>query len=238
MVLLLRFYSRLCYRMSQFTIENVTKSFKKFLVLSDVAFHLEIGEILGIFGKNGSGKSTLLKILFGTLKPDSLVVFIDSVQYFPSKNINDKTVAYLPQDNFLPQGMKVRNVIPLFIQDAEIQDTIFYDPRVVKIENQLIRTLSQGEKRYLEILMISRLPQKFILLDEPFSMIEPLYRDSIKDLLLNIKKEKGIIITDHYYSDVLQITDKNVLIKKGKTIEISDEVELLENGYLSKSSIL
>ena len=198
------------------------------------SFQIETGQILGIFGRNGSGKSTLLKILFGTLKPDFLDAVIDTEQYNPSKNIELKNIAYLSQDNFLPQDIKVRNVVPMYFRDGKIQDKIFFDPRVAKFENQRVGTLSHGEKRYLEILMISRLPQKFILLDEPFSMIEPLYQDAIKELLLSIKKEKGIILTDHYYFDVLQITDKNVLIRDGKTIEIRDRSDLAENGYISK----
>jgi len=224
--------------MSRLTINNVTKGFKKQSVLSDISFHTDSGEILGVFGRNGSGKSTLLKILFGTLKPDTLDVFINLDRYFPSKNVQSKDIAYLPQDNFLPQDIKVRNVVPLYFSNGDIQDKIFYDPRIAKIENQRIGTLSLGERRYLEILMISRLPHKFILLDEPFSMIEPLYQDAIKELLLIIKKDKGIILTDHYYFDVMQITDRNILIKNGITIQIRNKRDLVENGYISKLKVL
>lgn len=223
--------------MSRLTINNVTKAFNNQSVLSDISFQIDSGEILGIFGRNGSGKSTLLKILFGTLKPDTFDVFIDSGKYLPSKNVQLRNIAYLPQDNFLPQDIKVRNVVPLYFSNVDIQDKIFFDPRIAKIENQRIGTLSHGERRYLEILMISRLPHEFILLDEPFSMIEPLYQDAIKELLLSIKKNKGIILTDHYYFDVLQITDRNVLIKNGTTIQICDKRDLVENGYISKLKV-
>lgn len=223
--------------MSKLTINNVTKGFKNNPVLSDISFQTETGEILGIFGRNGCGKSTLLKILFGTLKPDALDAFIDSERYLPTKNVQLKNIAYLPQDNFLPQDIKVRNVVPLYFGNGEIQDKIFFDPRIAKIENQRIGALSHGERRYLEILMISGLPHRFILLDEPFSMIEPLYQDAIKELLLSIKKDKGIILTDHYYFDVLQITERNILIKNGKTIQIRDKSDLAENGYISKLKV-
>jgi ABC-type lipopolysaccharide export system ATPase subunit len=63
-------------------------------------------------------------------------------------------------------------------------------------------------------------------------MIEPLLLDSIKDLLLSIKRNKGIILTDHYYFDVLQITDKNILIKDGISIVVRDKTDLIENGYI------
>jgi len=220
--------------MSRLVINSVTKSYKNNPVLKDVRFQTEIGEILGIFGRNGSGKTTLLKILFGTLKAESIDISIDINKYNPQQNIFSKTIAYLPQDNFLPQDIKVRNVIPIYFQDGVSQDKIFYDPRIAKLENQRVGSLSHGERRYLEVLMISRLPQRFLLLDEPFSMIEPLYQDAIKDMLTTIKKDKGIILTDHYYFDVLQITDKNILIKDGKTIEVRDRKDLAENGYISQ----
>jgi ABC-type lipopolysaccharide export system ATPase subunit len=71
-------------------------------------------------------------------------------------------------------------------------------------------------------------------------MIEPHYQDAIKDLLLILKQNKGIILTDHYYYDVLQITDKNILIKDGQSFPISNKRELSDNGYLprQKSSFI
>ena len=144
-------------------------------------------------------------------------------------------ISYLPQDSFLPQDLKVRDVIPLYYRDGEAQDKIFYDPRIAKFERQKIGTLSLGERRYFEIVLISRLPHPFLLLDEPFSMVEPLYQDLIKELLYSLKKQKGIIITDHYYENVLQISDRKMMIKDGESIEIENDIDLIENGYLAKS---
>ena len=75
------------------------------------------------------------------------------------------------------------------------------------------------------------------MLDEPFSMVEPLYQDSIKEVLTELKKEKGIIITDHYYRNVLEVADRKMIIKDGKAIEIENEIDLIENGYLREAGM-
>ena len=92
--------------------------------------------------------------------------------------------------------------------------------------------MSLGELRYLELLIVGNLNHSFLLLDEPFSMIEPLYKDVIKDLLLQLKQTKGIILTDHYYRDVLQVTNRNFVIKNGEKFEILTKADFVKYDYL------
>jgi ABC-type multidrug transport system ATPase subunit len=223
--------------MSELIINKISKKFKKGIILSNISFRIKTGEILGIFGRNGCGKSTLLKILFGVLTSDDHEILIDDKWFDPSSNIKLMNISYLPQNSFLPNNLTVRDVIPMYYKDGNAQDKIFYDPRIAKFERQRIGTLSLGERRYFEILLISRLPHKFLMLDEPFSMVEPLYQDSIKELLIELKKEKGIIITDHYYRNVLEVSDRKMFINNGKAIEIENEIDLIENGYLPEGSL-
>jgi ABC-type lipopolysaccharide export system ATPase subunit len=223
--------------MSELIINKISKKFQNRIVLSDISIRIKTGEILGIFGRNGCGKSTLLKILFGVLPSDDHEILLDNECFNPASNIKLMNISYLPQDSFLPDNLTVRDVIPLYYKDGDAQNRIFYDPRIAKIERQRIGSLSLGERRYFEILLISRLPHKFLMLDEPFSMVEPLYQDSIKELLIELKKEKGIIITDHYYRNVLAVSDRKMIIKNGKAIEIENEIDLIENGYLLESRI-
>lgn len=223
--------------MSELIVNKLSKKFKKRIILSDISLRIKTGEILGIFGRNGCGKSTLLKILFGTLRSDDENILIDNECFNSSRNIELMNISYLPQDSFLPKDLKVRDVIPIYYKDGDAQDKIFYDPRIAKFERQKIETLSLGERRYFEILLISRLPHQFLLLDEPFSMVEPLYQDSIKELLFQLKKEKGILITDHYYRNVFEVSDRKMFIKDGKAIEIENEIDLIKNGYLPESRI-
>ena len=73
------------------------------------------------------------------------------------------------------------------------------------------------------------------MFDEPFSMVEPLYKDIIKEFLIDLKNEKGLIITDHYYNDVLEITDRNFIIKSGQKLNIKGKEDLEKFEYLRKN---
>jgi len=213
-------------------ISGAYKSFGKKRILENIAFELQTGEILGIFGRNGSGKSSLLKMIFGTMPANHIQIKFDSEIIETKEIIPRQLVGYLPQDSFLPKGTKVRDIIPLFCDDEEKQNKVFYAPGVSKFDNAKIGKLSMGQLRYLETLLVGSLDHPFIMLDEPFSMLEPLYKELLKELLRNLSKNKGIIITDHYYHDVLDVTNANFLLKDGHKIEISDKMDLVNNGYI------
>lgn len=221
--------------MDLLTVTDLNKSYGKKVILKDINLDCKVGEIIGIFGRNGTGKSTLLKLIFGTVIADSILIEINSEIIPQRKVISSKKIGYLPQDTFLPKEQRVREIIPMFFPNGEEQDKIFYSPQVSSFEKIKVGKLSLGQLRYLELLIIGSLNHKFLMLDEPFSMIEPIYKDVIKGLLLELKKSKGIILTDHYYNDVLEITDKNFVIKDAKKIEIKDRNDLVKYEYLNSN---
>lgn len=216
-------------------VTGLNKSYGKKAILKNINLDCKVGEIIGIFGRNGTGKSTLLKLIFGTVKADSILIKINSEIISQKDVIKSKRIGYLPQDSFLPKGRKVREIIPLFFPNGDDHDNIFYSPQVSSFENIKVGKLSLGQLRYLELLIIGNLNHQFLMLDEPFSMIEPIYKDVIKGLLLQLKKSKGIILTDHYYNDVLEITDKNFVIKDAIKIEIKNKNDLVKYGYLNSN---
>ncbi|WP_166965422.1 ATP-binding cassette domain-containing protein [Yeosuana marina] len=216
-------------------VTEINKSYGKKIILKNINLECRVGEITGIFGRNGTGKSTLLKLIFGTVKADSILTKINSESISQKAIIPSKRIGYLPQDTFLPKERKVREIIPFFFPKGDDQDKIFYSPQVSSFEKIKIGKLSLGQLRYLELLIIGNLNHQFLMLDEPFSMIEPIYKDVIKGLLLELKKTKGIILTDHYYNDVLEITDKNFVIKDSEMIKIIDKNDLVKYEYLSSN---
>ncbi|WP_294819981.1 ATP-binding cassette domain-containing protein [uncultured Flavobacterium sp.] len=211
--------------------KNIKKAFGDRHILSGTTLRCNTSEILGIFGRNGCGKSSLLKILFGTMKADSLELSINGTLTAPAEIITQGIIAYLPQEPFLPKNLKVRDIIPLYYSGDE-QDKLFYSTGMEKLANTRAGNLSLGELRYFELLLVGHLSHLFLMLDEPFSMVEPLYKDLIKEFLLGLKLKKGIIITDHYYNDVFSVTDRNMVLKDGHLIAINSNSDLAAHGYL------
>lgn len=217
-------------------IKGLTHSFGERSIFSDAGISCKTGEITGIFGRNGTGKSTLFKILIGRLKTDKAEIFIDG-QFIGNKTNLNSLIAYHPQEIMLPKTMLVRDVIAIYIKE-ELQNNVHYSRGMAKLENQRVSKLSLGQQRYVQFLLVINLPQHFILLDEPFSMVEPLYKELIKEKLLEYKPIKAFLITDHYYLDVLDIADKACMIKDGKIVSIAKAEDLIRNEYLSERSII
>lgn len=218
--------------MNLLEVTNLNKSYRKKVILKDISLKCKTGEIIGVFGRNGTGKSTFLKLIFGTVKADAIQIKINSKTIVPKEIIPSKQIAYLPQDTFLPKEKTIREIIPMFFPNGDDQDKIFYAPKISSFEKTKAGKLSLGQLRYFELLIIGNLDHSFMMLDEPFSMIEPLYKDVIKKLLLNLRETKGIILTDHYYNDVLEITDRNFVIKDAEKIEIMSKDDLIKYEYL------
>jgi len=223
--------------MAILTVTNLTKNFKNQSLLDYIALECKSGEILGIFGRNGSGKSTLLKILYGTMKADSIRLYIDGKSINPYDVIPNKLIAYLPQNSSLPKAISLRDIVTMYFNDEETQDRILYNPLITHIAGNKAGTLSMGELRYFELLLIAHLPHPFLLLDEPFSMIEPLYRDKIREQLYQIKVTKGILITDHYYNDVFLTSDSNLLLHNGRLVPVNNIEDLAGYGYIPASNL-
>src|SRR5690606_22805193 len=140
------------------------------------------------------------------------------------------------QHSFLPKNIKVRDLIPIYFSEEKKQDAVFYDSLIAKLAAKKVRELSLGQARYLEDLLVGNLDHPFLMLDELFSMIDPLYKIEISKLMNKLKFEQAIIITDHYYKDVLGITTKNILIKDGHSIKIENREDIQKLEYLGRDT--
>lgn len=217
-------------------IKSLTHSFGERCVLSDIKFECATGEIIGVLGRNGAGKSTLFNILFGTLRPSSSEIYFDNrlVKY---GNKPSNFISYHTQEIMMPKHIRVRSLIDMYLP-LEKQNKVFYAHGIHEMETKRINELSLGQQRYLQLLLLINLEHPIVILDEPFSMVEPMYKNLIKEKIIECKAHKGFLISDHYYLDVLEIADKVNLIKDGKMLPVAKPSDLIDMGYLSDKSVL
>ncbi|HAH54465.1 MAG TPA: ABC transporter [Flavobacterium sp.] len=216
-------------------VDSVQKQYDGKIILSDVYLKCETNNIIGVLGRNGSGKSTLLKIIFGIVIADFKFVRIDGEVKSKTSELLHQ-ISYLPQENFIPNLFSVNKAIVLSIPKEKL-DEFYADEMIQAILSKKVKHLSGGELRYLEIKIILNNPSKFVLLDEPYNGLSPIIIEKINELIISISKEKGIIITDHNYENVIKVSTKLVLMKEGKLHHLKDKNELVEKGYLKLGMI-
>jgi len=211
-------------------VDSIRKSFGDKQVLTDIALACQPGDIIGLLGRNGTGKSTLLKIIFGTLFTNYKFIRIDDevlTQPFKSKN----KIAYLPQDNFLPKNITVNKVVEIYANDFD-QKRFLEDEVLSKVTGTKIGNLSGGESRYLEVKLLLNLDSIFVLLDEPFNGISPLHIELVKNMIRDKSLKKGIILTDHYYRNMLDVANKFYLLFDGGLKSVNTKQDLIDWGYV------
>jgi len=211
-------------------VDSIRKAFGDKQVLTDIALRCQPGDIIGLLGRNGSGKSTLLKIIFGTLFTDYKFIRInDKILAHPFKTKN--IISYLNQDNFLPKNITIKQVVKIYSDDLDQKE--FLDDEVLsRVLDTKIGNLSGGESRYLEVKLLLTLDSLFVLLDEPFNGISPLHIEKVKNMILDKSVEKGIVLTDHDYRNVLNVANKFYLLFDGGLKPIKTKQDLIDWGYV------
>jgi len=212
-------------------VDSIILEFGTKRVLQDVYLKNETGKITGILGRNGSGKTCLMNIIYGELDIVEKSVRLDGNVIFNGFR-NPENFRYLPQFNFIPKNLKVERIF----KDFELDFSQFTEhfPEFEKYYKVKINRLSGGEHRLIEIFSILASKTKFCMLDEPFSQIMPMHLEPLKAILINEKKNKGIIITDHLYEHVTDICDDLYVIANGKTYLTRDLDDLKTLGYTNK----
>lgn len=210
-------------------IDSVFLNFREHKVLRGISFEFYKNKVTGILGRNGCGKSCFLKIITGQLKPATKHLsyqgkLLDNL-YKESGLIN-----YLPQHEFHPKSIQVSKLIQLY--GLELQGFITQYPFLEKNINLKFSDLSGGEKRILEVLLVMEADTKFTILDEPFSHIMPVHVQLVKDRIQALSVKKGILITDHQYQNVVEISDSLFLLKDGVFKIVKEEEDLRFNGYI------
>ena len=215
--------------MSLMVTKNLTKSYSRRSVVDSVSIEVKPGEIVGLLGPNGAGKTTTFNIVVGIVKPDSGDVYFQDelMTHLPMHKRAGLGIGYLTQEPSVFRKLSVRDNILAILETCSMNaeerkvrlNYLLDELDLARLAKSKAYTLSGGEKRRLEITRALVTSPKMLLLDEPFSGIDPIAVYEVQKIVRRLKeKGLGILITDHNVRETLRLVDRAYLIHHGKVV--------------------
>ncbi|MBE7561132.1 LPS export ABC transporter ATP-binding protein [bacterium] len=209
-------------------------------VVDAVSLEVESGEIVGLLGPNGAGKTTTFRMIVGLTRPGSGRVLLDQIDItrWQMPRRTRQGVGYLSQEPSIFRGLTVRqNVLAVLetlpIPDYERKrraDDLLERFELAPLSHQSAASLSGGEKRRLEICRCLAIEPRFLLLDEPFSGVDPIAVADIQRLVVSLRNDGiGILITDHSVRETLEVTDRSYIMHDGRILTSGPASELIRD---------
>ncbi len=213
--------------------------------MNGVSFDVSQGEIVGLLGPNGAGKTTTFYMTVGLVRPNKGQVFIDDadVSHWPMYRRARIGIGYLPQEPSVFRKLTVEDNLRLVLElghrsRSEIRAKIKEladELHITRILNSTGNVLSGGERRRVEIARALATEPRFILLDEPFTGIDPVTIEEIQEIIFKLRARNiGILITDHNVAATLRITDRNYILIDGKIIAQGSGAEIAADPMVRK----
>lgn len=227
-------------------VQNITYHIKKQHILNQVSMAIKRGEIVGLLGPNGAGKTSLFQIISGLVMGHQGHIKLDNhlITYNPIHHRAQQGIAYLPQDTSIFRGLSVEKNIWAALESLkhhsyesrrEKLDTLLKKFNLLHLRNRQATLLSGGECRRVEIARCLALDPNFILLDEPFTGLDPMAIQSTKNQIRLLAKDNiGILITDHNVSDTLNICDKIYILHQGRILTQGKPDEITQHPLVRK----
>jgi ABC-2 type transport system ATP-binding protein len=206
-------------------LEHLVKNYSSQKAVDDISFEIQAGSIFGLLGPNGAGKTTLLRMITGIFYPDSGSILLQGQPFNPSADI--QKIGYMPEERGMYKKMKIGEQALYLAQlkglsKSEATEKLKYWFRKFEMEswwNKKVEDLSKGMGQKLQFVVTVLHEPKLIILDEPFSGLDPVNANLIKDEIFNLaKKGSTIIFSTHRMEQVEEICDHIALINLGKKI--------------------
>lgn len=225
--------------------KDLVKIYSKRKVVDGISLVLRQGEMVGLLGPNGAGKTTTFYMLVGLIKPNSGSIYLNDMEItdLPLYKRAKFGISYLPQESSIFRGLTVednfRLILEFYYKDKNIInekiEELLNEFGLNKVRKSYGYSLSGGERRKVEIARTMIINPKFLLLDEPFSGVDPITIEQIQIILKNLKnKNIGIIITDHNVYETLKIVDRAYIISEGKVMVEGTPYEISNNELAKK----
>ena len=227
---------------------DLCKSYRGRAVVSDVRVNVKAGEIVGLLGPNGAGKTTTFYMIVGLIHPDSGNI------YFNETDITDRRmyqrarqgIGYLSQEPSVFRKLTVEENIMAILETLDLTaaerrarlEKLLGDLGIAKVARQKAFTLSGGERRKLEISRALVTSPAMLMLDEPFSGVDPLAVHDIQEIITGLRDQGlGILITDHNVRETLAVVDRAYLLYEGKVLR-EGASDFLINDEMSRELYL
>lgn len=215
-------------------VENITKKYGDKVVVNNLSFELQRGEVLGFLGANGAGKSTTMNIITGYIGASSGRVLIDGHDSVDEVNKVKGLIGYLPENPPVYLDMTVEEYLKFVcelkrVKKADINNVleeIMDSVNIVEVRGRLIKNLSKGYKQRVGIAQAIIGEPEIVIFDEPTVGLDPKEIVEIRNLIKEIGKEKTVIISSHILSEVEEVCDKLLIINKGEFVAIGTKEEL------------
>jgi lipopolysaccharide export system ATP-binding protein len=213
--------------MTKLETHELCKAYRGRKVVDDVSVFVEQGEVVGVLGPNGAGKTTSFYMIVGLISPDSGSVLLDGkdITPLPMYQRARRGISYLPQEPSVFRKLSVEENLLAILETLPIDGRERRERLALLLEQlglQQVRhnkgyMLSGGERRRVEIARSLAINPKFLLLDEPFSGIDPIQVLELQRIIFDLKRSGiGILMTDHNVRETLMVTDRAYIINNGK----------------------
>lgn len=220
--------------------KNLVKYYGKRKVVDQLSLQVETGKIIGLLGPNGAGKTTTFYMIVGVIPASSGKIFLDQkdITDLPMYKRARFGIGYLPQESSIFRQLTVKEnllaILEMLCSDRkkneERADELLEKFKVSHLKDLPAYKLSGGERRRVEIARALTSNPKFLLLDEPFTGIDPKVKEEIQNMVKDLAKEDiGILITDHNVRETLEIVDVAHIIYEGKILLSGDTHQLIND---------
>ncbi len=219
---------------------NLVKRYGPRTVVNGITLQVERGEIIGLLGPNGAGKSTTFYMMVGLVRQDGGEVWLDDADLtaLPVHRRARLGIGYLAQEPSVFRGLTVEENILMVLEAngkaptarREILGRLLEEFGLTLVRRQLGASLSGGERRRVEIARVMAMDPAYILLDEPFTGIDPKSVAEIQEVVRDLRRrDLGVIVTDHSVRETLAITDRSTIIYEGSVLVAGTAPEIMES---------
>jgi lipopolysaccharide export system ATP-binding protein len=233
--------------MTKLAVHNLSKSYNRRLVVGDVSFSVNQGEIVGLLGPNGAGKTTCFYMTIGLVTQDGGHISIDDedITSLPMHGRARRGLGYLPQEPSIFRKLNVAdNILAILETRKELSAqqrqsklaSLLNEFHIEHLTQSLGMSLSGGERRRVEIARALATDPQFILLDEPFAGVDPISVNDIKNIIRHLcNKGIGVLITDHNVRETLDICSRAYIIGEGHVIAEGTTDDILCNSKVRET---